>query len=228
MKRVFTIVMLGLLGFVMSVGIATLLLMRFRSAALLRTHEKAPVVDTQSTSAAYQGFCPIPVTSIQLVRIVEESDEWLVLCAPGKPDRVLISSAEGVTVNSFENLLAPDEYRAHVTVEASGDLDDDNEPEFILAFSTGNKNCAFPGHYRVAKVVDENKAILSQPFGECFTHPVLRQIENTAEFFVGPEFSVARPTSGISVRIKNGAFVVDENNKPENNKPENNNPDNKK
>lgn len=203
MKKVFGIVLLGLFGFVMSVGVATFLLMRYRTATSSQEEVLTAAANSEQSLESNRMYCPQALQLTQMIRVVEEDDEWLVLCRPNKPELVLFSVEDGVRESKFDGVLAPEELQSRLSVEASGDLDGDANPEFVIAFAGGTKECDFPGHYRVAKIVEESKVALSVPFGECMVSPTYRAWEKGFEFFVSGNVS----GTGKSVRWDMGAFV---------------------
>jgi hypothetical protein len=208
MKKVLGIVLLGLVGFVMSVGVATFLLVRYRASEASRSEEPLASLTATPEASAERAFCPDSLSVPQVLRVVEEPNEWLLYCAPGRPARVLMALEAGQTESRFATPLLPEEYQARVSVEATGNLDADAATalEFLLAFSFGTKSCEFPGHYRALRIVSDTEAVLSEPFGECMVNPVFRVSEKGPEFFV----ETAPGAAGKTVRFENGAFVIAE------------------
>jgi hypothetical protein len=206
MTRVLSIVFVGMVGFVVSVGIALFVLRQSAPDMPAPAEEGSSVEAEPSVSTLHRAFCDASRSGVNLVRVVDGANAWLVLCSPGKPERVLMSVENEQTASHFDTHLAPEELASRVSVEAEGDLDGDSVPEFVLAFSVGNKDCAFPGHYRVVKVSDGDRVVLSEPFGACLANPILRTGEKGKEFFVTSVPGKAG-SEGKTARLENGTVV---------------------
>jgi hypothetical protein len=207
MTRVLGIVFVGMMGFLVAVGIALFVLQKGTPDVPSSEQEVNMAEGEPPVSTPQRLFCDASLPGVSMVRVVEGANAWLVLCSPGKPERILASLEGGQAVSGFETPLQPDELASRMSVEAEGDIDGDNVPEFVLAFAQGQKDCAFPGYYRVAKIAEGDRVVLSSAFGECLVKPVLRSGEKGKEFFV-TSLPGKPGAEGKIARIENGVVVI--------------------
>jgi hypothetical protein len=198
MKRVLAIVAMGLFGFCLAVGVATLLLVRKQSMQPLEPSAHNVADMPAPLPATEKKLCPDSILSTEIVsEVVDEAtrEQRVVLCRPGMSPVVLFEESAGATTSGFATPLSEDEIQSRITLEAKGDLDGDTIPEFVLGFGREGSTCPFVGVHRIAKVGANGSVALSMAFGECLANP---KIQKTAS---GSEVILAGVNGGDGVRV---------------------------
>jgi hypothetical protein len=187
MKRVFAIVLVGVLGFFIAVAVATLILVR-KDVAVTRETAVTNGADVQvPPQAADKKVCPDSILDVEIIsEVVEESTgaQRVVLCRSGQAPAILFEESAGATTLGFVTPLSEKEMQSRIAVETKGDLDGDTIPEFVLGFSQEGSTCPFVGMHRIAKVKMDGSVILSDAFGECLASPKVQKTATGSEVFL--------------------------------------------
>lgn len=199
MKRVFAVVLVGVLGFLITVSVATLILVRKNVDNKEDVGNPVGVdVSTPPPPAVNKSTCPDSLLDLEIIsEVVDESSgaQKVILCRIGQPPVVLFEESAGATTIGFVTPLSEKELQSRIIVEAKGDLDRDTVPEFVLGFSQGGSTCPFVGEHRIAKVKLDGSVTLSEPFGECLGSPTIQKSSS------GSQVVFAGVNGGAGLRV---------------------------